>query len=70
MDIISPLIANLQPTIAIEPGQGPLHHPTMAAQAGGHVQNAVDVQLRRSADQHDIPGQRGRKLHLHRMGIT
>jgi len=33
MDIVSPFIANFQPAIAIEPGQGPLHDPTMAAQA-------------------------------------
>jgi hypothetical protein len=33
MDVISPLIANLQPTVAIEPGQCPLHHPAVAPEA-------------------------------------
>jgi hypothetical protein len=33
MDVISPFIANLGRTIAIEPGQGALHDPTRAAQA-------------------------------------
>jgi hypothetical protein len=33
MDVISPLIANLQPAIAIEPGQCSLHHPAVAPEA-------------------------------------
>ena len=33
MGISSPFIANLQPAIAIEPGQGSLHDPTMATEA-------------------------------------
>jgi hypothetical protein len=33
MDIGSPFIANLQPAITIEPGQGPLHHPAVAPEA-------------------------------------
>ena len=33
MDVISSLIANLQPTMAIEPGQCPLHHPAVAPEA-------------------------------------
>jgi hypothetical protein len=33
MDISPPFIANLQPAIAIEPGQGPLHYPAIAPEA-------------------------------------
>ncbi len=33
MDAVSPPIANLQPTTAIEPRQRPLYHPAVAPQA-------------------------------------
>jgi hypothetical protein len=33
MDIGSPFMANLQPAMAIEPGQCPIHQPSMMAQA-------------------------------------
>ncbi len=33
MDIGPPFVANFRPTIAIEPGQRPLHRPTIATQA-------------------------------------